>query len=35
MAPSGELEPRFSRDGIHLNGEGYAVWKTAIMPYLD
>ncbi len=35
LAPSGELEPRFSRDGIHLNGEGYAVWKTAIMPYLD
>ena len=27
----GNLSPRFTDDGIHLNGMGYQVWKNAIL----
>lgn len=26
----GKLNPKYSNDGLHLNGEGYALWKTII-----
>lgn len=29
------LKSRYTRDGVHLNGEGYAVWKELIKPYID
>ena len=29
----GNLAVKFSQDGLHLNGAGYAVWKKAIQPY--
>jgi lysophospholipase L1-like esterase len=29
------LNPRFSSDGNHLNGEGYLVWKRMIESYVD
>ena len=29
-----ELDSRFSADGIHLNGEGYALWVKLIEPYV-
>ena len=34
LAADGSLNMSFSDDGIHLNGQGYAVWKTAIHKYL-
>lgn len=29
-----KLKPKFTIDGIHLNGEGYLVWKNAIKKYI-
>lgn len=34
LAPDGVLEPRFTRDGIHLNEEAYAVWADRLRPFL-
>lgn len=34
LSVNGELNPAFSKDGIHLNGEGYAVWARAIKPHI-
>ncbi len=28
------LNPRYSEDGIHLNGKGYSVWKKMIVDYI-
>lgn len=35
LAPQGLLDGRYSRDHLHLNGDGYAVWKTLIAAYLQ
>ncbi len=32
---SGNLSPLYTEDGIHLNGAGYLVWKTQIIPLLS
>lgn len=32
--PGGELDPRYSRDGLHLSGAGYRAWAAALVPYL-
>lgn len=32
--PAGNLAQRFSTDGIHLNAEGYLVWKKVLEPFL-
>ena len=32
LSPHFFLDPRYSRDKIHLNGAGYAVWKKVITP---
>lgn len=32
---NGNLSQRFTEDGIHLNGQGYGVWKEAIAQYLQ
>jgi len=32
---TGELKPEFSQEGIHLNLEGYRLWKQLLQPYLD
>ena len=29
------LNPMYSRDGLHLNGKGYAVWKGIISSYVQ
>ncbi len=34
LAPNGSLDPQFSRDEVHLNGEGYAVWRDLIQPQI-
>ena len=34
LAPDSVLSDEYSRDGIHLNGVGYKVWKNTISPYL-
>lgn len=31
-SPEGELHPSLSADGIHLRGEGYALWRERIAP---
>ncbi|HEY6179651.1 MAG TPA: GDSL-type esterase/lipase family protein, partial [Kofleriaceae bacterium] len=31
---SGELDPRYSSDGLHLTAAGYRVWAGALRPYL-
>jgi lysophospholipase L1-like esterase len=31
---TGNLNERFTTDGIHLNGDGYLRWRTAIEPFL-
>ena len=30
MAVNGQLNPEFSRDGVHLNADGYAAWRDVI-----
>ena len=34
LAPDSSLETTYTNDGVHLNGDGYAVWKDMIMPYI-
>lgn len=34
LAPNSFLSSKYSQDGIHLNGHGYAVWKKFIAPYI-
>jgi lysophospholipase L1-like esterase len=29
------LATQYSRDGLHLNGDGYAIWKELIKSYLQ
>lgn len=31
----GELKPRFTDDGLHLNKNGYRRWKKVLKPYMD
>ena len=35
LSKPGHLEARYTNDGIHLNHEGYAIWKKAITPYTN
>jgi len=30
-----ELNMKFSYDGLHINGEGYLIWKNEIIKYVD
>lgn len=30
-----QLNPKYTEDGVHLNGEGYLNWKEQIAPYLQ
>ena len=32
---NGELDMRLTTDGLHLNDEGYAIWKKVVEPYLQ
>jgi lysophospholipase L1-like esterase len=29
------LSPKYSNDGLHLNGDGYIIWKQVILPYVN
>lgn len=31
---NGQLNPKYSVDGLHLSGEGYALWTKALRPYV-
>ena len=31
---TGKLKSRLTQDGIHLDAEGYQIWKRALIPYL-
>jgi lysophospholipase L1-like esterase len=31
---SDELNPKFTKDGLHINGDGYLVWRDAIRKYV-
>lgn len=35
LADNSLLSTKYSSDGLHLNGSGYAVWKNLIEPYLE
>lgn len=35
FAIKGQLDAKYTIDGIHLNGEGYKVWVEKISPYLS
>lgn len=35
FAIQGELNPKYSVDGIHLNGLGYKVWTQILLPYIN
>ena len=35
LAPGGELDMRYSYDGLHLNAEGYRVWRDCLAPLLN
>ena len=30
----GKLDKRYTNDGLHLMGEGYIVWRDAVLPYV-
>lgn len=32
---AGKLNPEYSIDGLHLNGEGYEIWKEQIREYVE
>ena len=32
---SGSMNRNFSRDGVHLNENGYKVWIEKLMPYVE
>lgn len=34
MDETGLLDKRYTNDGLHLTGEGYLVWRDAVMPYI-
>ena len=34
LDPENQLHTRYTKDGLHLNGEAYLVWKSAIEKYL-
>jgi lysophospholipase L1-like esterase len=29
------LNDKFTRDGLHLNGDGYGAWRDILQPYID
>lgn len=29
------LSPKYSNDGVHLNGNGYMIWKKIVSPYIN
>jgi GDSL-like Lipase/Acylhydrolase family len=35
LAPEGKLLPRYTWDGLHLNGDAYLQWRDAIMPQVS
>lgn len=35
LAQNGSLDPQYSRDEVHLNGAGYAVWRDIIHPQMQ
>jgi lysophospholipase L1-like esterase len=32
---NGQLDPKYSVDGIHLTGEGYLLWSDILRPYIN
>ena len=30
----GMLDKQYTNDGLHLMGEGYIVWRDAVLPYV-
>lgn len=32
---NGNLDAKYTQDGIHINGEAYLVWKKAIEPFIE
>ena len=32
---NGKLDKAYTNDGLHLLGAGYAVWRDAVLPYVE
>jgi lysophospholipase L1-like esterase len=32
---NGQLNPKYSVDGIHLSGQGYLLWTKLLRPYVE
>ena len=32
---NGLLSEKYSNDGVHLNGDGYIIWKNILLPYIS
>ena len=35
VAEANQLDPRYTSDGVHLNGEGYIKWRDVILPLCE
>jgi lysophospholipase L1-like esterase len=35
LAYSGFLDGNYTKDGLHLSGDGYGVWRNVITPYIE
>ena len=35
VAEANQLDPRYTSDGLHLNGEGYIKWRDVILPLCE
>lgn len=35
MSGAGGLKPTYTWDGVHLNGEGYRVWRDILRPHIE
>ncbi len=34
LSEKNKLSPKYSIDGLHLNGDGYIIWKDILLPYV-
>jgi len=34
LSENNVLSPKYSNDGLHLNGDGYLIWKQVLLPYV-
>jgi len=35
LNPANQLDEKYTLDGIHLNGQGYLIWKNQVLKYIN